>query len=286
MQTESALQNLQIYNQPAVASHYASLNYLTACERHLFTSYLKPGMSILDLGVGGGRTTPYLSRIASRYVGLDLAEEMVRACRRKFPGQEFVAGDASDLHEFEDAAFEAVIMAFNGLDYILPAEKRRQCLGECWRVLQPGGVLIFSSHNPRAVLVRPAWDAERIRMLARRYASEGSLGFSLGVGLLTALKSLHSAARAGVTSVSRMMHRLHTPAFWRGEGYLFDPAHGGLRTHCWVPDRVVAEVSQFGFRLQMLAGDDYPRKSGSFTTDWYYYVFQKPSVPANGVMCA
>lgn len=34
--------NLQIYNTPNVASHYASLDYLTPCERFLFDSYLRP----------------------------------------------------------------------------------------------------------------------------------------------------------------------------------------------------------------------------------------------------
>ena len=81
--------NLEVYRKPEVVSHYASLDYLTACERLLFDTYLAPGMAILDLGVGGGRTTPYLSQKASRYVGVDYSEEMIRLCRDKFPQLEF-----------------------------------------------------------------------------------------------------------------------------------------------------------------------------------------------------
>ena len=77
-QVETKAANLQVYRDPEVVSHYASLDYLTACERLLFDTYLKPGMAILDIGVGGGRTTPYLSQKASRYVGVDYSEEMVR----------------------------------------------------------------------------------------------------------------------------------------------------------------------------------------------------------------
>ena len=82
---ETKASNLQAYRDPKVVSHYAALDYLTACERLLFDTYLKPGMAILDIGVGGGRTTPYLSQKAARYVGVDYSEEMVQSCRRKFP---------------------------------------------------------------------------------------------------------------------------------------------------------------------------------------------------------
>ena len=75
--------NLRIYSQPSVAAHYAALDHLTACERSLFDTYLRSGMDILDIGVGGGRTTPYLSHVASRYVGLDYSEEMDQDLPRK-----------------------------------------------------------------------------------------------------------------------------------------------------------------------------------------------------------
>src|SRR5271157_976370 len=89
--------NILTYNAPEVAEYYAGLNYLTACERQLFEAYLRPGMAILDLGVGGGRTTAYLSSIASRYAGVDYASEMIASCRKKFPQLEFDVGNAADL---------------------------------------------------------------------------------------------------------------------------------------------------------------------------------------------
>ena len=70
--------NLEIYNAPDVTAYYAALNYLTPCERLLFDTYISTGSAILDLGVGGGRTTPYLASRAARYVGVDNAEAMVR----------------------------------------------------------------------------------------------------------------------------------------------------------------------------------------------------------------
>src|ERR1700726_4422384 len=99
--------NIPIYNAPAVAEYYAALSYLTPCERLLFATYLRPGMAILDLGVGGGRTTPYLSSIAGRYVGVDYASEMIAACRKKFPQLEFETANVADLSNFSSQGFDA-----------------------------------------------------------------------------------------------------------------------------------------------------------------------------------
>ena len=129
---EEAL-NLRTYRVPEVAYHYAALNYLTPCEQLLFRTYIKPGTDVLDLGVGGGHTTSYLSRIASHYVGVDYSEAMIHACRRKFLDLDFMLADASDLSVCKDASFDAIVFSFNGLDYVVPEEKRLRCLRECHR---------------------------------------------------------------------------------------------------------------------------------------------------------
>ena len=86
MTGRSAATNLQTYDAPEVAAHYATLDYLTPCERVLFETYIPAGSAILDLGVGGGRTTSYLANRASRYVGVDYAPAMVKACRGEVSG--------------------------------------------------------------------------------------------------------------------------------------------------------------------------------------------------------
>ena len=272
---QSKTANLDVYRNPEVVSHYASLEYLTTCERHLFDTYLTPGTAILDMGVGGGRTTPYLSQKASRYVGVDYSEEMVRLCRDKFPYLEFIVADASDLSKFSDGSFDAIVFAFNGLDYLIPEEQRQQCLRECGRVLRAGGLFVFSSHNPRSIYARPAWDRERLRALAGKMASERSVSYSATLSTLSVVKSLHSFLRATAESVGRICRRVPKAAFWRGEGYLFDPTHGGLMTHCGTPARVREELSRFNFRQETVLGDDHPRHSHELVTDWYYYVFVK-----------
>jgi ubiquinone/menaquinone biosynthesis C-methylase UbiE len=267
--------NLRSYRIPEVASHYAGLNYLTPCEKLLFRTYIKPGMSVLDLGVGGGRTTSCLSRVASRYVGVDSSEAMIRASRRRFPDLNFLLADASDLSAFEDASFDAVVFSYNGLDCVVPDEKRQRCFRECWRVLRPDGVFVFSSRNPRSILVRVDWDRRRLRAFAREFVSSRNVFFPLMVAGLTVAKATHAFVRAVTGSAVRIVRRLPSLAFWGGEGDVYDPVDGGSMVHCSIPERVVVELSEFDFRLVKLMGDDYPRPSRALLTDWYYYVFSK-----------
>jgi len=278
--------NLRTYRAPEVASHYAALNYLTPCEQLLFRTYLRPGMSVLDLGVGGGRTTPYLSRVASRYVGVDYSETMIHACRRKFPNLSFFLADAADLSALENASFDAVVFSYNGLDSVVPDQKRLRCLRECRRVLRADGVLVFSSHNPRSILLRVDWDRKRLRAFARTLLSSRSPLFPLVVGGLTMTKATHAFIRSVTGSALRTIRNLPLAAFWRGEGNLYDPVDGGITVHCSTPKRVVAELAQLDFRLLQSMGDDYPRHSHSLLTDWYYYVFSKIDHSMDRKSCA
>ena len=75
------------------------------------------------------------------------------------------------------------------------------------------------------------------------------------------------------------------PAFWQGEGHALDSAHGGLMTHYWIPSRAIAEVRRFGFEVVTFVGDDFPRTSYMFVTDWYYYVFSKSELSTSTRLC-
>lgn len=124
---------------------------------------LKPefaGKRILDIGVGGGRTTPYLLDISSSYVGIDYSAKMVDECRRRFPSVEFHVCDARNLSMFTDSSFDLVMFSFNGIDCVKHADRLR-VLAEVRRVMTNGGVFVFSSHN-RAYPVKGPWSLSHL----------------------------------------------------------------------------------------------------------------------------
>jgi SAM-dependent methyltransferase len=276
MTDDSTKRNLRIYNAPEVTKHYVALDYLSTCERLLFETYIPQGSAILDLGVGGGRTTSYLALRAARYVGIDNALAMVAACRTKYPGLEFRVMDAADLSEFSDGSFDAVVFAFNGIDFVLPESARRQCFDHIQRVLKPGGRLIFSSHNARAIFARPSWNRERLRGIAIRLSAASEFLGSLIFGALSAVRAVVAVVQAFGVSLMRVSRFVPRRMFWRGEGERLDSAHGGLYTHYCTPRRAIAEVSATMLRCERVVGNEYPHASHPLKTDWYYYVFVKP----------
>jgi SAM-dependent methyltransferase len=269
--------NLKVYDSTEVAGHYAALAYLTPCEQHMFDSYVRTGAAVLEIGVGGGRVSGYLLQRASRYTGVDYAPKMVEACRQKFPGMDFRVGDASDLSALGEGTFDSVVMAFNTIDCVVPDAARARCLEEVRRVLKPGGTLIFSSHNPRAVLVAPAWNRERLRSMAARVAGEGRLGNTLAYAALTGARAALAVGQSLVNSAGRVVRRVPSRTFWRGEGYFFDSAHGGLRMHYWSPARCIAELADRGYRLLEVRADVVTHRDHTLFTDWYYYAFATPA---------
>lgn len=266
--------HLKVYTTPEIVARYAGMDSLSACEQLLFGTYLQPGMTVLDLGVGGGRTTPYLSCHASHYVGIDYSEEMVNACHNKFPHLQFNVADASDLSQFADASFDSVVFSYNGID-CLSREKRERCLRECYRVLKAGGVYILSSHNPRSLFLNWRWDRDRLRKLSSKVAGSGSVMFNLTLAALTCGRVMLSVARSSVKAIPRARRRLPTAAFWRGEGYIVDTSDSSLTYYCAIPPRVIAEFSRVGFRLLQELPEDYPCKGYQYSSRWYYYAFSK-----------
>jgi SAM-dependent methyltransferase len=112
------------------------------------------GQPVLDVGVGGGRTVPILRLMTDDYLGIDYTPAMVDLCREAFPGVDVRVADARDLAPLPSEQFGLVVFSFNGLDAI-DHDDRSAALREFFRVLRPGGDLLFSTHNKEG----PAFNA-------------------------------------------------------------------------------------------------------------------------------
>jgi len=102
-------------------------------------------ISVLDLGCGGGRTTIPLFEMGYKIEGIDIAENLINALKKKKPAVKAIVGDAMDM-PYKDNTFDIVIFSHNSLDCMYPYSARKKTLKEINRVLKNGGFFIFSSH--------------------------------------------------------------------------------------------------------------------------------------------
>lgn len=244
-------ENLEVYSRPDIIKEYVESQGLQAVEEYAFDKYVREGDSILDIGVGGGRTTPYLSGKARRYVGVDYSTGMVEACRGRFPNLEFHCADASDLGLLHGGCFDVVVFCFNGIDYIRTDEARSRCLREVARVLKRGGHFIFSSHNARYVLAWPDFSGA------------------------TLVRGGWRIVRAVIKTVGRARRKIFSRTFWRGRGYVMDPVHGGLVTFVCTPGTIGPELQSAGFVISEIVGNAYPKESPAWSSSWIYYIVTK-----------
>jgi SAM-dependent methyltransferase len=146
--------DLDAINRPTWARRdtvrmYERLEGYTDPGEQAAIEYVAPrvrGRPMLDIGVGAGRTTQLLLPLSSEYIGVDYTQEMVLACRRRHPGVRVEQMDARNLAAFSDGQFALVMFSFNGIDSVGPQD-RMQVLREVHRVLEPGGLFLFSAHN-------------------------------------------------------------------------------------------------------------------------------------------
>lgn len=228
------------------------------------------GAAVLDIGVGAGRTTGILRLLTGEYVGIDYTLEMVERCRRRYPGVDVGVGDVRDLSELGAGRFDAAIFSYNGLDCI-DHDDRQRGLDELHRVLRPGGLLLFSTHNIHGPAFRPTpW----------RQAGSG--------------KRQPVAYRVGRFGANLVLNPLHLPRSWRnwyalrhagvrGDGWATGVVEGedfGLILHFTTLDQQVAELGRHGFAVEAVfsaeSGEplDPAERSG---TSYFHVVARKRS---------
>jgi ubiquinone/menaquinone biosynthesis C-methylase UbiE len=113
-----------------------------------------PITRMLDIGIGGGRTTHFFAELTNEYIGIDFDEGMIQACEKRFPNRpkhvQFMKANAIDMGIFEDEYFDFILFSFNGLDY-LPYGDRLKALSEIRRVGKRRGFFFFSTHNLNSI---------------------------------------------------------------------------------------------------------------------------------------
>lgn len=142
-------QNRRVFDRPDVVRFYARQDHLQAGESAVLADVERdlPSMAVLDIGIGGGRTTVHFAPRARRYVGIDYAPRMIAAARRRFARESWTL-DVADARNLPHAnqSFDLALFSYCGIDYVDHAD-RLKVLGEVKRILVPGGLFAFSTHN-------------------------------------------------------------------------------------------------------------------------------------------
>lgn len=251
----------EAFASDALVSEYAGHVELFPAEERVFGSMSKAlaGWTVLDLGVGAGRTTRHLAGRCRRYVGIDFAPEMVAECRRAFPGVDIRQGDARDLGDFPDSHADFILFSFNGIDSLGLADRSR-VLCEVRRVLKPGGQFLFSSHN---LDCRPE---------APRYFAD----FRWTPNPLRLGKRVASALVRGWRE--RSNYRSLLPSQKTGDGWaqLVDSGHDYRMLHFYItPDLQRRTLDAIGLPVRETLGIDGRPLTDSSSHPWVHYWAEK-----------
>ena len=110
---------------------------------HRFSQEIGDRQPVWDFGCGPGQTTIYLKNLGIEISGLDLSEKILEQARTIHPEIHFRKGNILDL-EFENNSIAGVV-AFYTIVHSTD-EQVGIAFREVFRVLQPGGIFLFTYH--------------------------------------------------------------------------------------------------------------------------------------------
>jgi SAM-dependent methyltransferase len=98
---------------------------------------------VWDFGCGPGQTTQYLKDLGIEISGLDLSEKLLEQARAIHPEIHFQKGNILDL-ECDDDSIAGVVAFYTIIHFT--EEQVERAFREVFRVLQPGGIFLFTYH--------------------------------------------------------------------------------------------------------------------------------------------
>ncbi len=146
--------NQKFWQSKKIANFYSTRNYLQKPEDFIKNKLAqnKDLSKMLDIGVGGGRTTRHFGKMFSEYVGIDYSNAMVDLCNNEFKSYSNFSFEFKDVrsYNFENQSFDFVLFSYNGIDYMNDVD-RMKTLKNIKNALTPEGIFAFSSHNLNSI---------------------------------------------------------------------------------------------------------------------------------------
>src|SRR3954468_24441082 len=107
------------------------------------------GLKVLDLGCGDGTTAIPAAKLGAEVLGVDIASNLVAAGNQRakelgLANCRFEEGDATNLHQLPDQAFDLVVSIFGAMFASKPFDVAKEMV----RVTRPGGRIIMGNWIP------------------------------------------------------------------------------------------------------------------------------------------
>lgn len=107
------------------------------------------GLKVLDLGCGDGTTALPAAKLGADVLGVDIARNLVEAGNRRarelgVTNCRFQQGDATNLHQVPDQAFDLVMTIFGAMFAPKPLEVAKEMV----RMTRPGGRIVMGNWIP------------------------------------------------------------------------------------------------------------------------------------------
>ena len=112
------------------------------------------GLDAVELGCGTGYVAYWMIKRGARVTAIDISAEQLATARRLDAeygaGITFIEGNA-EATELPDAAFDFAVSEYGASIWCRP----ETWLGEAWRLLRPGGRLVFLGNHPLSLICSP-----------------------------------------------------------------------------------------------------------------------------------
>lgn len=250
--------NKKTWMKKAMSKEYFCESQLFPAEVALFkdiSPFLTRKSRILDIGVGTGRTSSYLSGLTPFYTGIDYSSCMVDLARQRFPDLDLMVRDARDLSCFPSDYFDLVFFSYNGIDYV-SHEYRLILLRQVRSVMKKDGIFVFSSHNRswpgfgRFKIPIPSYDGNAVR-----YAYK-------------VIQALYGTIRHALLQ----QYGIQTETY----AIINDPAHCyRLLTYYISPSSQICQLTEAGFSDDVSMYDSSGKSSEASIDTWIYYCCTK-----------
>lgn len=102
--------------------------------------------TMLDIGVGGGRTSMYFLNLVESYLGIDIVPDFIDTLQKKYSQKQFKCMNVLDIINLEKT-YDFILFSHNGIDNLLTLEEYTKALDNMYKVCNKNGYVCFSSHN-------------------------------------------------------------------------------------------------------------------------------------------